>query len=345
MKKKLRTITIDNQQYLYSIKCTTIDSDHSILTVRIFIDKLSKHALLVNFHTLDNYYVGNPFSHGVLLYNKSTKKEEVVNLNRPYFIRLILDYGLSQGWDGKTSIEELDGLQLLSDIGYYVDKVKAKMTQKFIISYSGGKDSTLALHYAMQQGEVVGLLMVQDEDALSGAHKVSFSITEAQAKSLGLPIVSAPSNWDQYKDHFVALLNRAKAELGATTLVTGDIDLPLHNSWYDDRAEETGLQVYIPLSGKDRRAVVDEFLHLGFTSMVVRVDLNKKMTADDLGKNLTSEYLDELETRGIDPCGESGEFHTLVTNGPIFEFPIDVIKDDIICTEHHAMLALKLDNQ
>lgn len=212
----------------------------------------------------------------------------------------------------------------------------------YLISYSGGKDSTLALYYALQKGNVLGLLMMLDEcGERSRAHATPLAISQAQAECLNLPIISAPSSWQSYREAFVELLHLAKSQ-GATTLVTGDIDIPHHSSWYDDCVKEVGLDLYIPLLQKNRRSVVDEFIALGFTTMITRVDLNQKMTLDDLGKVLTPSYLDELESRGIDPCGESGEFHTLVLDGPIFQSPLMVTVDGYHQHEHYVVLQLHL---
>ncbi|MCC9043066.1 hypothetical protein LNQ81_10305 [Myroides sp. M-43] len=124
MKKKIRTLTVDETLYLYRIGVTYLpETEESIFTMRIFIDKKSKYALLVHFRTLDDYYVGNPLNHGALLYNKILQKEIVVNLNRPLFIRQALDYGLSQGWNPENASQVLDGLQLLVELEYDIQKL------------------------------------------------------------------------------------------------------------------------------------------------------------------------------------------------------------------------------
>ncbi|MDM1449283.1 hypothetical protein HX045_03285 [Myroides odoratimimus] len=131
MKKKLRTLRVDNSEYLYSIGGTYIaDTEESIFIMRIFVDKYSKYALFVHFRVLDDYYVGNPLNHGVLLYNTALEKKIVVNLNRPLFIRLALDYGLEQGWRPTQERLELDGLDLLVQHGYQIDKLLKKTYSK-----------------------------------------------------------------------------------------------------------------------------------------------------------------------------------------------------------------------
>jgi hypothetical protein len=124
MKKKLRILKVGTEEYLYSTGVRYIsNTEESIFVIRIFKDRYSKYALLVHFRVLDDYYVGNPLNHSVLLYNNVVEKEIVVNLNRPVYIRLALDYGLEQGWKPTESVLELDGLQLLIKEGYEIKKL------------------------------------------------------------------------------------------------------------------------------------------------------------------------------------------------------------------------------
>ncbi|MDM1388702.1 hypothetical protein HX052_01760 [Myroides marinus] len=121
MKKRLRTLKVGSDEYLYStegigtgdISKIAEGGDKSIFVIRIFKDKYSKYALLVFFCVLDDYYVGNPLNSGVSLYNDLLRKEVRVNLNRPLFVRMALDYGLEQGWNPTDAPLELDGLALL----------------------------------------------------------------------------------------------------------------------------------------------------------------------------------------------------------------------------------------
>ena len=94
--------------------------------------------------------------------------------------------------------------------------------QKFIVSYSGGKDSTLALYHTMQVGKAIGLIVMLEEQGLrSRSHAMSMEIIQAQANALGLPIITASSSWNDYETEFLKLLAHAKQQ-GAEVLVTGD---------------------------------------------------------------------------------------------------------------------------
>ena len=216
--------------------------------------------------------------------------------------------------------------------------------QKFIVSYSGGKDSTLALYHAMQVGKAIGLIVMLEEQGLrSRSHAMSMEIIQAQANALGLPIITASSSWNDYETEFLKLLAHAKQQ-GADVLVTGDLDMPEHGCWHDRITQQAGLKLCMPLWQRPHREVIEEFIQLGFKTMIVTVNLDLGMKVDDLGKVLTLDYIQELENRGIDPCGEGGEFHSTVINGPLFTAPIAVRKGDILYHENYAFLALELES-
>lgn len=216
--------------------------------------------------------------------------------------------------------------------------------QKFIVSYSGGKDSTLALYHAMQVGKAIGLIVMLEEQGLrSRSHAMSMEIIQAQANALGLPIITASSSWNDYEAEFLKLLADAKQQ-GAEVLVTGDLDMPEHGCWHDRITQQAGLKLCMPLWERPHREVIEEFIQLGFKTMIVTVNLNLGMKVDDLGKVLTLDYIQELENRGIDPCGEGGEFHSTVIDGPLFTAPIAIRKGDILYHENYAFLALELES-
>ena len=216
--------------------------------------------------------------------------------------------------------------------------------QKFIVSYSGGKDSTLALYHAMQVGKAIGLIVMLEEQGLrSRSHAMSMEIIQAQANALGLPIITASSSWNDYETEFLKLLADAKQQ-GADVLVTGDLDMPEHGCWHDRITQQAGLKLCMPLWQRPHREVIEEFIQLGFKTMIVTVNLSLGMKVDDLGKILTLDYIQELENRGIDPCGEGGEFHSTVIDGPLFTAPIAVRKGDILYHENYAFLALELES-
>lgn len=167
--------------------------------------------------------------------------------------------------------------------------------QKFITSFSGGKDSVLALFKAMNVGEAVGLIvMLEEEGKRSRSHGMSPEFIHAQAKSIGLPIYTSASSWKDYEKVFIRLLEAAKNQ-GAEVLVTGDLDMPAHGCWHDKVTKEVGLKLGMPLWEMNLRAAVEEFINLGFITVIVTVNLSLGMREDDLGRTLTHEYSRSLK--------------------------------------------------
>ena len=148
---------------------------------------------------------------------------------------------------------------------------------RFVSSFSGGKDSVLALYKAMKVGEAMGLLvMMEEEGKRSRSHGLPPEIIQAQAKSIGLPVYMAASSWSSYEQEFIRLLEQAKAR-GAEGLITGDLDEVGHGCWHEKVTEKAGLKLGMPLWGMGRRAEVEEFINLGFVTIVVTVNLSLGM--------------------------------------------------------------------
>ncbi|SEJ74684.1 MJ0570-related uncharacterized domain-containing protein [Bhargavaea ginsengi] len=194
--------------------------------------------------------------------------------------------------------------------------------QSFFSSWSGGKDSALALHRAIQNGGRPErlLTMFDSEGDRSKSHAVSEAIIRAQANAIGIPLVIRRAGWTDYKEQFLSGLNEMKAA-GITTGVFGDIDLDDHRKWVADTCAERSIEAVHPLWGMERTEVVRAFLDAGFRATVV-VGHDERFPSKWVGRAFDQELITDMESRGIDPCGEAGEFHTLVTDGPIFTYPL-----------------------
>lgn len=194
--------------------------------------------------------------------------------------------------------------------------------KKFVTSFSGGKDSALALYMAMKSGKASGLIvMMEEEGKRSRAHGLTPEVLKAQADAIGLPIYSKAASWESYEEKFIELLKEAKSD-GAEVIFTGDIDMPIHGCWYEKVSEKAGLNLGMPLAGMSHNETMDRFIEAGFVTMLVTVNKTMGMTEEDLGRILDAKFIEELVDRGIDPCGEAGEFHTSVIDGPIYKHPV-----------------------
>ena len=175
----------------------------------------------------------------------------------------------------------------------------------------------LALHRALRHGyRVQALLAMFDESGeRSRSHALSPTLMRAQAAALGLPLVVGRADWADYEAVFTGQL-RVFAQQGITTGLFGDIDLQPHRDWEEWVCALAGLRAVLPLWQQPRRALVDEFLALGYRARVVCVDA-RWLDASFCGREFDAAFLADLPA-GVDACGENGEFHTFVYDGPLF---------------------------
>lgn len=188
-------------------------------------------------------------------------------------------------------------------------------------SWSGGKDSMLALHRALETGvRVEALLAMFDETGeRSRSHALPPSLVQAQADALGIPLVIRHAGWTDYEAVFTDQLRRFAAQ-GITQGLFGDIDLQPHRDWEEKVCAAAGLQAVLPLWQEPRRALVDELLALGYRARVVCVD-GRHLDAWYCGREFDAAFLADLPPT-VDACGENGEFHTFVFDGPRFRHAV-----------------------
>lgn len=197
-----------------------------------------------------------------------------------------------------------------------------------VVSWSGGKDCCLALARAREMGiEVFALLAMFDKDGQrSRSHAVTPDVMAAQARALGLPLVTPAASWQGYEAAFVAALAAQRAQ-GVTHAIFGDIDLQDHREWEERACVAAGLTAVLPLWQEARGAVVTEILRRGIRPFVVCTD-DRHLPASFCGRIYDERFVADLPA-GVDACGEGGEFHTFVTDGPGFSTPLDVTVDRI----------------
>jgi uncharacterized protein (TIGR00290 family) len=190
------------------------------------------------------------------------------------------------------------------------------------ISWSAGKDAWLALSRARAQGLVVETFVTMcDEDGTSKAHALPRDLIDAQVRALGGRPVSVRVPAGGYAARFDACL-RDLVAAGHTHLVFGDIDLQAHRDWLEPACARAGLAAVFPLWGEPRAALARELVARGVEARVVCVDTSR-LDASFCGAAYDAAFLARLPVT-VCPCGEDGEFHTLVTGGPGFASPLRV---------------------
>jgi len=187
---------------------------------------------------------------------------------------------------------------------------------KVFASWSGGKESALALYKAISQGYQVSYLVnfISESGETSRSHGIKASILELQSKALDIPIVQVKTSWENYEENFKKVVRGLKRE-GMGGGVFGDIDLEEHREWVERVCAELEIKPLLPLWGIGPEKLLADFWDLGFKAVIVATRLDKSL----LGRNLDKAFLTGIQKFNCHPCGESGEYHTFVINGPIFK--------------------------
>jgi uncharacterized protein (TIGR00290 family) len=202
------------------------------------------------------------------------------------------------------------------------------------MSWSGGKDSALALHEIIETGgyEIKALLttVTADFDRIS-MHGVRRSLLHAQASSLGLPLeevwIPKGASNETYEAQMRAALSKQR-DAGVEAVAFGDLFLRDIRDYREDRLGRAAMRGLFPLWGRDTGRLSREFIELGFRAVVCCVD-PRRLGKEFCGREFDRSFLDSLPP-GVDPCGENGEFHTFVYAGPIFNNEIGVMKGKVV---------------
>lgn len=212
------------------------------------------------------------------------------------------------------------------------------MREKVVVAWSGGKDSALALYEILNSGgyEVKALLttVTRDYDRVS-IHGVRRVLLEQQAKALRIPleemfIPKGASNAEYESELLKALMRHRDRGVGA--VVFGDIFLADVRKYRESLLGKAGLKAIFPLWGRDTKVLPLKFIKLGFKAVVTSVD-SAAIGRDFVGRDYGEQFLADLPLN-VDPCGENGEFHSFVYDGPIFHEKVAFKKGEIVLMDN-----------
>lgn len=191
-------------------------------------------------------------------------------------------------------------------------------------SWSGGKDSCYALMLAIQQGHTSKALlnMMNENGRVSRSHAIPAVLLDLQAEALGLPMHKTPASWADYEKNYIEALTHLKKNYLLDGAVFGDIDLQPHREWEEKVCHVANIQALLPLWQQDRKALVLQMIAAGIEAVIV--SCNTSMGPAFLGRKIEPALLEELEKINVDACGENGEYHTLVSNCPLFKQPLNI---------------------
>jgi uncharacterized protein (TIGR00290 family) len=217
-----------------------------------------------------------------------------------------------------------------------------------LLSWSSGKDAAWALHMLRLAGEieVVGLLTTLNAafDRVA-MHAIRRTLLEAQAASVGLPLLAVPLPWpcsnDDYEAAMATALRQAQTKWGVTHVAFGDLYLEDVRAYRERQMEGTGLTPLFPLWGQPTRPLAEAMLEAGLQARLTCVD-PRRLPLEFAGRAFDGSLLGDLPP-DVDPCGEGGEFHTFAHDGPMFAHPISVTPGETVTRGGFIFADLLLD--
>ena len=215
--------------------------------------------------------------------------------------------------------------------------------EKAFVSWSGGKDCCLAAYQAKQQGiDIVYLLnMVTEDRQRSCSHGIAAQWILRQAEAIGIPFLQFPTTDDNYQSIFTGALKELHNK-GITAGVFGDIDFAPHREWIEKVCSPSGITPVLPLWGQNQNKILSDFIELGFKAKVIATQADL-IGEEWLGRLVDKKFMKDIEDlkKDITPCGEAGEFHTLVVDGPIFKRRLEIRDAETVKRGEHWFWDIK----
>jgi uncharacterized protein (TIGR00290 family) len=211
--------------------------------------------------------------------------------------------------------------------------------------WSGGKESALSFYRAEDSGIHITYLinMISEDGRYSRSHGVESELLRSQGDSIGVPVLQYRTTWESYEEEFKRAVSEVKGK-GVYRGVFGDIDLQEHRDWIERVCKEMEVQPFLPLWKRKREDLLIEFVEEGFNAILVTVD-SRFLGEQWLGRKIDREFISDLmKMRGVDLCGENGEYHSFVYDGPIFKKPVEFRVGERRLRGNHWFLELKCLN-
>ncbi len=200
----------------------------------------------------------------------------------------------------------------------------------YITSWSGGKDSCFACYQAILAGYDVSHLVnfISQEYRRVRFHGTEARLIRMQAEAIDISLLQKETTPDGYEQEFKETV-RSLIPKGIEGMIFGDIYLEEHKEWTERVCREIGIETIEPLWGKDREVLLLEFIDAGFEARIISAQSNL-LDEKWIGRKVDRDFLKYLKENNIDACGENGEYHTLVTDGPLFKKKIEITKSNSI---------------
>ena len=208
----------------------------------------------------------------------------------------------------------------------------------YIASWSGGKDGCLACYKAMLGGYNISHLVnfISKEYRRVSFHGTEAKLIQLQSEAIGVPLLQKETTEDGYEQEFKETLRSLLPE-GIKGMVFGDIYLQEAKEWVEKVCAELGIEAVEPLWGKGPEEILCDFIDAGFEAVIVSAQ-SEFIGREWIGRQVDGNFRDYLKAKNIDVCGENGEYHTLVIDGPIFNKRIEMIEAETINRGGHWFL-------
>jgi diphthine-ammonia ligase len=194
----------------------------------------------------------------------------------------------------------------------------------YLASWSGGKDGCFAVYRALEKGYNVSRLVncVAKEYQRVNFHGTEKRLVQLQGQAVGIPVFQPETTFGNYTDDFKNAVRSLLPE-GIRGMVFGDIYNDQHLAWVQGVCSDLGIEAVEPLWGMSTDDVINDFLEAGFEAVIVAADA-RLIDQEWLGRRVDKDFIAYLKSKAIDPCGESGEYHTIVVNGPLLKQRIEI---------------------
>jgi uncharacterized protein (TIGR00290 family) len=199
---------------------------------------------------------------------------------------------------------------------------------KVVVSWTGGKDGFFACYKAISEGFDISYLLNFRDMKTRRAHEINPELLNAQSEEIGIPIIQ--TGFQSYEQEFKKVIrNLNESGAGIEGAVFGHIET--HKDLVDRICGDLGIELLLPLWKQNSEQIITDFVDAGFEAILVsaKADL---FDNEWLGRKIDKKFVNDLHSynKAIDPCGENGEFHTFVTDGPMFKNKLRIVNGEKI---------------
>ena len=208
----------------------------------------------------------------------------------------------------------------------------------YISSWSGGKDSCYACCLALREGFKISHLVnfVSKEYNRVSFHGTEARLIQLQSQSIGIPLLQKETTWNGYEQEFREAVQSLFPN-SIKGMVFGDIYLQEHKDWVERVCVDLRIEAVEPLWNKNPEKIFTDFIDAGFEAIIVSAQ-SELIDEDWIGQRVDRQFMEYLKSKNIDICGENGEYHTLVVDGPIFNRRIEIMESRTINRDNYWFL-------